>query len=69
MPEHGNEVNEQAQGVADEIFAAHAMFFNNHLGVVDDETTYQEESQIEVNLEKHRRSEEDVSEGQEHEEI
>lgn len=49
--ENSNEVNEQLKGVQDEILASHAALLNNQLGVIQNESTHQHQTQVDVSLE------------------
>lgn len=50
MSENAYKIHEQIQRVHDEVFAAHVMFLDDQLRVVNDKTAHQEYTQIQMRL-------------------
>ena len=51
LPEDLGEVDEELEGVGDEVLVSAASLLNDHLGVVHDESTEEEEAGPQVSLE------------------
>lgn len=49
-PEDTDEVNEQVQGVSDKVLVTSATLLNDQLSVVQDESTHQQETKVQVGL-------------------
>ncbi len=50
LPEDLNEVNEELDGVADEVAVSATFLLNDHLGVPNDEATEEKKSSPKINL-------------------
>lgn len=48
--ENADEINEEVQWVRDKILIAMPAFLNNQLSVIEDKTTHQQQSQVQMDL-------------------